>query len=561
MRSRRKYSVLMLAVVLASVLDANSSGQDADSRKQAQPATGSAMSAEKRKVALSMLKMGEVEARTLPPDLRCYALAQVARGYARLESSRAPQVLADAFASSYGLEPKITKPRLQRDILSQLFPLDRARVVELLPGAENSVRRGILLKLVREDIQTKKLDEAATLMEQMAQWSEYPYPEGSQLMKAFPSDQSWLRLVVFSRALASFSGRGPEERKQLKGNDEFTEMIANNWRDLPAGVVEQAIDEVLKQAKESSGPRYTTLPAKEGEVSFSSVYQLRLFQLLPILQQLNKPRAERILQDELLMGGLLAKYPRGPESLFPESDNGARKRVTAPVTPSAVSTMPVAGVGRFDNLQAEARRIVASAQEDPKQALAQAQTLPVEIQMFGVYQPIRIDALRGVANASLKSSPAVAREAIADMVGSAGELTESSEQVFQLAEAARLSLELGDVDRAKGALDSAASKANDAVKKDENSDDPNQALKAYWPSAVGWQDLLHIATHISPAYAQKLAHDIWDAQIRILATIAVADELAGAPLGHHSTMLRLADRAYYNDGAKVYANDDDGRLN
>ena len=77
------------------------------------------------------------------------------------------------------------------------------------------------------------------------------------------------------------------------------------------------------------------------------------------------------------------------------------------------------------------------------------------------------------------------------------------------------------------------------------------------PSAVGWQGLLHVATRISPAYAQKLTHDIWDDQIRVLATIALADELAGAPLGHHSTMQRLAHGFHYSDGAKVYANDDD----
>jgi hypothetical protein len=230
----------------------------------------------------------------------------------------------------------------------------------------------------------------------------------------------------------------------------------------------------------------------------------------------------------------------------------------APVAPSAVSTMPMAGSGRVDKLVAEARRIAAAAQKDPEQALTQAQTLPVEIKFLEVYQPIRIDALRGVAIASLKSKPAVAREAISDMVGSAVELTEPSDQVFQLAEAARLSLELGDVDRAKSALEAAASKANDAVKKDENSDDPNRALKAYWPSAVAWQGLLHIATRISSAYAQKLAHDIWDAQIRILASLAVANELAGAPLGHHSTIQRLAGRAFYNEAAKVYANDNDG---
>lgn len=334
-------------------------------------------------------------------------------------------------------------------------------------------------------------------------------------------------------------------------------MIVSNWRSLPAGSVEQAIDEVLKQAKQNTKHRYMTLPVREGEpVNFDSVYQLRLFQLLPILQQLNKPKAERILQDEQLMGGLLSKYPKGPESLFPESEN-ARKKGISPGMPSSVSTFPAPSLGRLDKLQAEIKRIIASAAQDPVQALAQAQTLPVQIKVIEAYMPIRADALRGIAIASLKSKPAVAREAITNMIDTAVEVTEPSDQVFQLVEAARLSLELGDVDCAKSALESATSKANDAVKKDEDRDDPNLALKAYWPSAVGWQGLLHVATRISPAYAQKLTRDIWDDQIRILATIALADELAGAPLGHHSTMQRLAHRGFYTSAAKVYANDDD----
>ena len=70
--------------------------------------------------------------------------------------------------------------------------------MELLPGAEKGPRETIMLKLVRRDIHTKKLDEAAELMEQMSQWTEFPYGEGSELMKAFPSEESWRRGVLFS---------------------------------------------------------------------------------------------------------------------------------------------------------------------------------------------------------------------------------------------------------------------------------------------------------------------------------------------------------------------------
>lgn len=207
---------MLFMAILVQAQDTASHVQSLSSSEKLKSTTAptSTLSPEKRKLALSMLKLGEAEARTLPPDLRCYALGQVARGYARIQSPRAAPVLADAFASSYGLDPHLSKPELQSDILRQLFPLDETKVMELLPGAETSVRAGIMLKLVRRAIHTKKLDEAAELMEQMSQWTEFPYGEGSELMKAFPSDESWRRGVVFSRALTCFSGHGYEERKQ-----------------------------------------------------------------------------------------------------------------------------------------------------------------------------------------------------------------------------------------------------------------------------------------------------------------------------------------------------------
>jgi hypothetical protein len=538
----------------------NSQAQSAAGAAKTESTTAPAndLSPEKRKLALTMLRTGEAEARSLPPDLRCYALAQVARGYARIDSPRTKPVLVDAFASSYGLDPHNSKTKLQRDILSQLFPLDEAKVMELLPGAETSVREEIMLKLVRRDIHAGKLDEAVTLLEQISSWTEFPYREGTDVMQAFPKDESWQRGVVFSRAFASFAARRYNENNQWEPNDQFAQMIVSNWHDLPAGTVEQAIDEVLKQAKASTKHRYTNFNASDGQsINFDSVYHLRLFELLPILQQLNKPKAERILQDELLMGGLLSKYPKGPDSLFPESDSAGVKKAAYAGTPGSMSTFPAPSLGGYDKLKAETKRIAASAAEDPAQALAQAQTLPLETKIIEAREPIRMEALRAIAIASFKSKPATAREAIADMINTAIELTEPSDQVFQLVEAARLSLELGDIDRAKSALESATGKANDAVKKDEDRDDPNQALKAYWPSAVAWQGLLHVATRVSPVYAQKLTHEIWDDQIRVLATIALADELAGVPPGHHTTMQRLAHRGHYSDGAKVYADDDD----
>ena len=104
-------------------------------------------------------------------------------------------------------------------------------------------------------------------------------------------------------------------------------------------------------------------------------------------------------------------------------------------------------------------------------------------------------------------------------------------QAQQLVEAAKLDLKLGEDEDAQKALETAGKRANEAIKTDENAEDPNLALKAYWPSAAAWQSILRTATGVSPQLAQKMTADISDDEIRMLAKIALANQLAGVPPG------------------------------
>jgi len=511
-------------------------------RPQAESKPKKELSAVERKAAASMLKATEPEARALPPELRAYALQQIARGYSQIEPAKAPAILADAFTATLSIESddKFTKNALQRDILFQLLALDHTKVNELLPQAEDQPRSEVTRELIRRAVRAKKLDEAADLVEQVSRTTEFPYGEGAELMAAFPKEESWRRSALFSQALASYAGH--EHKKMMLGNG-FSEMIASNWRELPPEQVEQGIDAVLKQAKDNDQAATVSLSSDKGDQArFDTVYEFRLFQLLPILREIDKGKAEEILRDQQAVSGLLARYPNGQESLSPRPQPGAQQpRRGEGMGMSMMVNMPDRGgpksggqspaqVDEALAWQAQSDRIVASAAQDPKQALAQAQTLPVKMKGPGGNRPIRADALRGVANSTIKSNQTVAKQAVADMVKATQDL-EPRDQARQLVEAAKLYLKLEDEDTAKKMLDSATSKANDAIKADANAEDPNQALKAYWPSAAAWQGILRTAEKISPAYAQKLGAEISDDEIRVVAQIALADELAGAPTG------------------------------
>ena len=542
------------------VQNVNAGDRPSESEKE----QGKELTSAERKGAASLLKATEAEARALPADLRAYALLQLARGYSRIEPAKAPSLLTDAFSATTAISPddKMAKESLQREILLQLLALDHAKANELLPQAEDKPRAEISQELIRQDIRSKKLDDAGELIGQISRISEFPYAEGSELMQAFPKEESWRRSAVFSQALASYSA---SEHKQIQIGNGFADMVTANWRDLPPEQVEQGIDEVLKQAKSNQDAATVSLASDKGDqASFASVYEFRLFQLLPILREINKGKAEELLRDDQAVQGLLSKYPNGQESLSPKPQNASLKgpqthgmsmMVRSGKGEGGGSGQPTQQLPQVDEgqaWQAQADRIVASAADDPKQALAQAQTLPEKMNMFGGDFPIRANALRGIANSCLKSNPSVARQAVADMVKALQNV--DPKQIQMLVEAAKLYLKLEDDASARKVLESAVPKANELVKTDENSDDPNRAFKAYWPSAAAWQSLLRAGERISPAYAQTMIADISDDEIRVLSKIALADELAGAPAGRIIVSER---RGKSNKNMMMMSDDDD----
>lgn len=76
--------------------------------------------------------------------------------------------------------------------------------------------------------------------------------------------------------------------------------------------------------------------------------------------------------------------------------------------------------------------------------------------------------------------------------------------------------ELGEHEAARNALDSAAKGLKKVYDADASPDDPNQAIKLFWPSTHAWRDLVITAYRISPAKANELVDSISDDQIRAM---------------------------------------------
>jgi hypothetical protein len=172
-------------------------------------------------------------------------------------------------------------------------------------------------------------------------------------------------------------------------------------------------------------------------------------------------------------------------------------------------------------------KIAADADVHPQDALANAQAVP---------RPnLRAAALEAVARANSKKNASVARSALAKQVDLASQL-DLPVQLHNLSDAARLYLDMGETDDAKKTIERGLKAADEMYKQDDNADDPNKALKAYWPSTEAYRSLLRIAGQISPAWALKLAGEISDPEIKVLVQIALAGAWLDVPGGPSTTM-------------------------
>jgi hypothetical protein len=71
---------------------------------------------------------------------------------------------------------------------------------------------------------------------------------------------------------------------------------------------------------------------------------------------------------------------------------------------------------------------------------------------------------------------------------------------------------------------------------DSDDDDPNTALKAFWPSTNAYCVLLREAARISPPWAISLLPSIKDPEIRVAAETALAGGWLDAPIGPNTIM-------------------------
>ena len=88
---------------------------------------------------------------------------------------------------------------------------------------------------------------------------------------------------------------------------------------------------------------------------------------------------------------------------------------------------------------------------------------------------------------------------------------------------------MGDNDAAESAISEGIRVAERLLEKDLNPDDPNKALKAWWPSANAYRSFVEAQTKISRGQTLALLKEIKDPEIRTIESITYARTMLGLP--------------------------------
>ncbi len=486
-----------------------------------------------------MLETAEAAASGMEGGVRAYALLQIARVYQISDKKKAVTLLNDALSATRGMDDdrRNTRQYLEEQILQTLVPLAPQRADELLDQVDPASRGKVVIALLDYYQKNKDLDRAIEVIYRLAPQGDVPYDAVGRILDVLPSEREADRQQLFALALTNFRDH-PEARRSVRyGNGDFPSLILSQWKHLPKEMVLTAIDEALTQAKNSgqtngSAPRNLTvaMTTPSGAVAFNSMYEFRLFQLLPVLRQLDEAEADKLLKQYQDVQTLLGKYPQGTQSLTPAS--GAGEDSSANVSMSISSndgTAPPPGspAPRSPVVMQQAQKIMEDATKHPQDALANAAALPDT--------RLRAETYMGIAHANAKKNSSATKQALEKLMDLVPEL-DLTQQMMVTSSAAKLYLELDETASARRVVEKGMSIADKIYKQDTNSDDPNKALKAYWPSAEAYRSFLRVAARISPAWALQLTNEITDQDMKGLVQIALAQTWLDVPEGSRTIM-------------------------
>jgi hypothetical protein len=476
---------------------------------------------------LRLLKAAVAESAALQPMMHAFVLWRASYAYTKINPKRAEKLSTEAFVATQAIEDAPEndscaapgsggdiKSWIQQSVLYDLVHKDRLQEVEkLLPQATASVRNQITAELVRYYQSKKDFAHAEALLSTLADSDRYPFGIAASLLTALGPEHSADRIGIFNQALNNFENHSTEA---TFGGDDIGTFIEHTWNDVPSGLALEATSKILEAAKEANSPSHYSMTSTQGSVVLNSSYALRLFQLLPILRELDKDKADALLRDQTEVADQLRTYPKGMQSLQSENTSYGVTDGGSGIAGAAAQQQVEA------QIQERVETILNQADTDPAGALAKALTLPVHATESS--SP-RAQALLGIARKAAANKISVSKSALDDFSTIQDQLT--PQEMSGIDNLPELYLKVGDTDAAKKAVDILVKAAGKIYEHDTDPDDPNKAFKGTWPSTDLWRKAIQQAAKISSGLPDEIIAGLPDPEMSAFQKIVFASAVVG----------------------------------
>jgi hypothetical protein len=484
-------------------------------------------------LANQSLQAAESQARGLEAPMRSYSLTQIAEAFTVSDPAKARGLLQDAFSASLAVQDDaFARENLQQDIFHALLPISQSDVEERLAQAEPRPRREVANGIISRYIEKKQFGKAIDLVEQITSLDEFPYAAAGRLLEALPHEMNAEKQTLFASAAASYRAHEHKGAFGTVGNNSLTGLLVRFGDTIPPKLALEAIDEILSQARKNDDKFSVTVGGEGGSATFSSNYEYQLFAVLPLLRKLDESGADKLLKENSALQSTMQQYPNGMDSVSPKPAVAPGKDAEPPRRGTTINVSDNSSkAGSQEAMRQETQRrsdlILKEAETDPTQAIAQASAPPLAI--TGWMPSPRANTLEAIARMSMKKQPASARQAVAELRKAVTDLP-IRDQFRYISSAADIYLQMDDKDKAEDVVGDGLGIAAKLLDSDINPDNPNKALKAWWPSTDAYRRLVEIETKISHPATAKMLQEIKDPDIRALESIMFARALLGLPM-------------------------------
>jgi hypothetical protein len=485
-------------------------------------------------LANQTLESAESQSRGLEAPMRSYSLLQIAEAFTASDPAKARGLLQDAFSASLSVQDDpFSRENLQQDIFHALLPISLSDVEERLSQAEPRPRKQAADGIISRYIEKKQFDKAFDLVQLVTSLDEFPYAAAGRLLEALPAEMNAEKQTLFASAAASY--RAHEHKGAFGGtigNNSFTGLLIRFGDTIPPKLALEAIDEILSQTRKNEDKFSVTVGGEGGSATFNSNYEYQLFALLPLLRKLDESGADNLLKENAALRSAMQQYPNGMDSVSPQPAAAPGKDFVPARRGPSFNVSDNGSKARSDQALSEemlrrSNLIIQEAETDPTQAIAQASTLPLTIAEW--MPSLRASTLEAIARTCVKKQPASTRQAVAELRKAATDLP-TRDQFRYISSAADIYLQMDDKDKAEDVVSDGLGVAARLLDHDLNPDEPNKALKAWWPSTDAYRRLVEIETKISHPATAKLLQEIKDPDIRALESIMFARALLGLPM-------------------------------